>query len=486
MPSRRHRVGAVALAGALTFLFAAGVAAVVSCRAKTREAKNPTPASHAASLQSCAPGAACECEDGIDNDRDGLVDWQFDLGCTARNDSSEGGVPTGKVEGGWTVFEKSPATQIIYASAEGNDDWTGLAPSRDGVAGPKRTLGAAIRAMRPGHADWVLLRRGDTFEGGASLRVSGLSMNEPVLIASYGPETKRPVVQGGVFLNDGPQENFVIAHIQLNEGFAAVQSARNVLVEGCFFQGAAGIAASGANVAHSNWLIRRNVLSRSNDNGFYFYGVSGLLVEENVLYRPSTLAGANHGMYITRSGNSDVVTRGNILYLDKPHGNAIMQRAGGLSEGNVVGGTGWNAISFGACNDEGGGTCLPPVTAQARGNLIVERRGDLGCGIGFDEPHVSKAEATNTIFADDAKGVQCDRVESQPFVTEQGTVVLPTPVDPKNPGTLLGAYNSLQGGAATTEAFFENAVQQRKFAYRTEYSAAPVIEYARSLASQAR
>jgi hypothetical protein len=187
-------------------------------------------------------------------------------------------------------------------------------------------------------------------------------------------------------------------------------------------------------------------------------------------------------MYVTRSGNSDTVTRGNILYMGKPQGNAIMQRAGGLSEGNIVGGTGWNAISFGACNDEGGGTCLPPVTAQARGNLIVERRGDLGCGIGFDEPHVTSAEATDNIFADDAEGVQCDRVESQPFVTEEGTIVLPTPVDPANPGTLFGAYNSLQGGEATTEAFFEAAIEQRKYAWRPEYGADQVIEYARSLA----
>src|SRR5687767_15110237 len=54
-----------------------------------------------------AKGAAPECSDGLDNDRDGLVDWAFDMGCSAQNDSNEAGMPTNSREGGWTVFEPS-------------------------------------------------------------------------------------------------------------------------------------------------------------------------------------------------------------------------------------------------------------------------------------------------------------------------------------------------------------------------------------------
>jgi hypothetical protein len=466
-------------------VFSAALALAACKDAKTGVSKDVSGRPPDANLEPCQAGVACACEDGIDNDNDGLVDWHFDLGCSARNDSTEGGVATGALEGGWTVFEPSSATQIIYVSAEGNDEWDGRVGQPNGSTGPKRTFNAAMQAMRPGQADWILLRRGDTFEGSVSLRVSGRSPNEPVLIASYGPDTTRPVVQGGIFLNDGGQQNFAIAHLDLREGFSAAAAADGVLVEGCYLQGAAGITATGGTVTHSNWRIRRNVVSRSNDSGLYFYSIAGLLVEENVVYRPATLAPGNHGMYFTRRGNSDVVTRHNIVYVDKPQGNGIMQRPGGLAEGNVVGAVGWSGIAFGACNDGDGTDCYPPVTALARGNLILERRGENGCGIEFHEQHVSSGEATDTIFADDRAEAWCPPITQRSFVTETGTVRLPSPADPQRPGTLLGAFNAVQGGEATTEAFFTQATQQRKFAYRPELGADRIIEFARTLMPQA-
>ena len=36
-----------------------------------------------------------QCNDGIDNDGDGLVDWQYDLGCYNASDTTEGGVAAG-------------------------------------------------------------------------------------------------------------------------------------------------------------------------------------------------------------------------------------------------------------------------------------------------------------------------------------------------------------------------------------------------------
>ncbi len=472
--------------GRVRALICAGAWLLVACKdAKTAVSKNESGRPPDTNIEPCEPGAACACDDGVDNDNDGLVDWHFDLGCSARNDSTEGGVATGTLEGGWTVFEPSSATQIIYVSAEGNDDWDGHVGQPNGTSGPKRTFNAAIQAMRPGQADWVLLRRGDTFEGSVSLRVSGRSPTEPVLIASYGTETTRPIVQGGIYLNDGPQENFAIAHLDLREGFSAANRADGVLIEGCFLQGAAGITATGGTVTHSNWRVRRNVVSRSNDSGFFFFSIAGLLIEENVIYRPATQASGNHGIYITRRGNTDVVTRHNIVYVDKPQGNGIMQRAGGLAEGNVVGAVGWSGIAFGACNDGDGAECYPPVTAVARGNLIVERRGENGCGIEFSEQYVSSGEATDTIFADDRPDAGCPRISQRPFVREAGTVTLPSPVDPTRAATLLGAFHALLGGEATTEAFFAEATQQRKFAYRPELGADRIIEYARALAPQA-
>src|SRR5688572_16232445 len=41
-----------------------------------------------------------QCKDGVDNDGDGLVDWQYDVGCYGAADTSEAGLPRAQ-EAGW-------------------------------------------------------------------------------------------------------------------------------------------------------------------------------------------------------------------------------------------------------------------------------------------------------------------------------------------------------------------------------------------------
>ena len=47
-----------------------------------------------------------ECNDGIDNDGDGLIDWQFDFGCWGAGDNTEVAA-TRQQENGWTTFNPS-------------------------------------------------------------------------------------------------------------------------------------------------------------------------------------------------------------------------------------------------------------------------------------------------------------------------------------------------------------------------------------------
>ena len=49
------------------------------------------------------PGGPAQCDDGIDNDQDGLTDWQLDLGCFGAEDRTEGGL-SGELDNGWTVL----------------------------------------------------------------------------------------------------------------------------------------------------------------------------------------------------------------------------------------------------------------------------------------------------------------------------------------------------------------------------------------------
>ena len=76
------------------------------------------------------PDAAVgECSDGIDNDGDGLVDWQYDLGCFDATDATEAAGPR-EAEGGWTTYDPSPETRIVYVSSSTGDDTTGTPDDR--------------------------------------------------------------------------------------------------------------------------------------------------------------------------------------------------------------------------------------------------------------------------------------------------------------------------------------------------------------------
>lgn len=140
------------------------------------------------------PPAVAQCNDGVDNDGDGLVDWQFDLGCTGTQDTTEGGKHN-ELDNGWTVFEAASDTTIYYVSSSGGDDnWSGLAPAWDGTDGPKQTAAAAIALLQDGKPDWLLFKRGDTWvdETMGNWKVSGRSADAPVIIGSYGDDIRRP------------------------------------------------------------------------------------------------------------------------------------------------------------------------------------------------------------------------------------------------------------------------------------------------------
>ncbi len=135
---------------------------------------------------------AQECCDSIDNDGDGLVDWQYDQGCYGPDDPTEGGTNTGDLDNGWTVFEPSTDTKIIYVSSStGNDNNDGLSPLK-----PKKSIKAAYNLARADYPDWILLKRGDTWYENLNVR-NGRTRKEPSLVASYGNSTLRPLLKTG-------------------------------------------------------------------------------------------------------------------------------------------------------------------------------------------------------------------------------------------------------------------------------------------------
>ncbi len=132
------------------------------------------------------------CSDDLDNDGDGLIDWQLDLGCTGPDDDTEGGI-NNDLDSGWSVFEPAADTRIIYVSSSmGSDDYSGLAPEWDGVDGPKASAAAGAAELRQGMPDWLLFRRGDVWVDQSVGIVAGRSELEPSILGSYGDSIERP------------------------------------------------------------------------------------------------------------------------------------------------------------------------------------------------------------------------------------------------------------------------------------------------------
>ena len=318
-----------------------------------------------------------------DTDGDGVVDWLNNLACTGPNDNDESR-PTGTLVNGWTVVQKSADSRVVYVSASGNDTNSGT-----DVNHPVQTVAKGLSKLRNNMPDWLLLRRGDSFSGGINLNLSGRSAAEPLVVASYAESTSasqaRPTLGGTIAINNC--SHVAVIHVGVVQAItspfgggngAEVNSASDVLIEGCRFQGGAqGLVYGGSGTtSQTNIRARRNIVYESNTDPFFIHGTTTVLIEENVLYNPlSTYKNGDcHGMYIAREGNSDVTADGNLVFLDPAlnSGNGIMMRPGGVARGNVVVGAAWSAIPLGACND--GATACTGSNGPAiiDGNLVLD------------------------------------------------------------------------------------------------------------------
>lgn len=165
------------------------------------------------SSNSSSGSALSACNDGIDNDGDGYVDWQYDLGCVNANDDEISG--TLAEENGFTTFDVGNDSKVIYvSSSQGNDINDGLSP-----ATAVQSLSRGAELLRDGENDFLLLRRGDTWRGETLGRfISGKDADHPVVIASYGSQTNRPrleIDQNFIDHNGRVRNNVAIIGLEL-------------------------------------------------------------------------------------------------------------------------------------------------------------------------------------------------------------------------------------------------------------------------------
>ncbi len=230
--------------------------------------------------------AVSECNDGIDNDGDGLSDWQLDVGCWGAEDLTET-AGTREQENGWTTFDLSADSLVVYvSSSDGDDANDGLTPST-----AKATPEAGFALLRDGFPDFLLLKRGDTWRDTTLTRrdlgngnvgtvafKSGRNVNEKMVISSYGNSIERPRLEVEThFVNDHGRgyHHFAIM------GLAIISYKKEPNTSD--FNGASGggVRLVG-NARSSNILLEDNYLKYGE---FIVQSVDDIELRRNVIYR---------------------------------------------------------------------------------------------------------------------------------------------------------------------------------------------------------
>ena len=281
-------------------------------------------------------------------------------------------------------YKPSDDSRIIYVSSLDGNDESGLAVSASQVVNPTypdeviypfKTLSAAIKQLRDGYPDWILLRKGDiwTNESFGVFTLSGRNENEPMLIGNYGTSGMRPLVKTGregalntagkktsnlsivgidfyAHSRDPNSPDFIDAE-QAGSGIRIVGSGENIVIEDTVvrFYGT-NVNISNYNGNHKNVQIKRSIVLDSygykditHSNGMYIAGVDGLLIEDNFFdhngwnedIEAASSTVFNHNVYIQWDNIAkNIIVRNNISTRSSNHG--IKGRPGGLYENNLL------------------------------------------------------------------------------------------------------------------------------------------------------
>lgn len=209
---------------------------------------------------------------------------------------------------GFTSFATDPDTQVFYVSdSTGNDS----APGDGTIAHPWKTFAKGYAALRTGHPDWLLFKRGDTFTnqvaGGGNFQRSGRDSNVNgsgartgmMRLGAYGPggaddlTGARPIFNFDFttswFFAQGNGSHLAITDLEITCGnwyansLGAAQprgiyfngGQTDVLVEGCWIHNMwEGITTFPGQGRLSSVILRRNVITECfNKNGNTSNGV---------------------------------------------------------------------------------------------------------------------------------------------------------------------------------------------------------------------
>lgn len=432
---------------------------------------------------------------------------------------------------GWTIFTLGANSRTVYvSSSSGSDSKHGFSPNA-----PVASIAKGLSLLRQGSADWLLLKKGDTWRGQqfGVLPIHGRSASEPILISTFGTgarpliETNGSVAVGSLgnnqngdfialvgiefyaYLRDPNNPNFSAAALARQQaGFQFLNKINWFLMEDCKFSFYDGNAIQYPNVdtggMSKNVILRRNVFENSyNSNGghsqgLYVDNVANLVLEGNLFDHNgwnSSVAGANptvfnHDLYIqTTSGPATLID--NIFANASSHGAQV--RNGGIVSDNLfvhdpiellIGGTA-SAVSDNVFTDSNDIDSLNPRgyaidvnpskgPIQIHRNIIVRGAGSSdGHGILFAAGTVGNAATHNIIYG-----------WKNPIVDNGiANVTSPNSIDLRDypdAERSVERYNVSIGGKPTLSDFLAEARKQSRDNWRPSYTARAVNEYIRA------
>lgn len=266
---------------------------------------------------------------------------------------------------GWTVVSAAADTRIIYVSSSGGNDANDGLSTSSAVA----SLTRAKSLIRDGSADWMLLKRGDTFSGGfGSWNKRGRSAQEPLYVGAYGVG-ERPLIDSGttygintVSSSQGTN-NLVFQSLSLTPGaynhsngagdlagFRLTQLGSNILIEDCKVSGykdniviageVSTATVTGVTVRRSQVLDAHYPSTSGNSQGIYIAPFArNVTIEENVIDHNGWRQGVsadrvdkNHNIY-SQTGAQGVLVRDNIISQASFYG--LKFNSGGTATGNL-------------------------------------------------------------------------------------------------------------------------------------------------------
>jgi hypothetical protein len=320
---------------------------------------------------------------------------------------------------GWYNVAPSADTRVIYVSSSaGNDLNDGLSDST-----PVQSINIAKNLIRDGSADWLLLKRGDSFTSGiGSWTRSGRSSDEPILIGAYG-DGDRPLlntnIDEGFFTDYGghPIDNIAITGLHLvasgytganggyqTTGIRLLRQGQNYLLQDLKIEGYKdNIVLQGDGTGLTNIEINRVIsvdayntgsVGNGHAQGLYAWQyTNGLTVERSVFDHNGWKEGVaaqtvfNHDLYIN-TGAQNIIVRNNII--SRGSNNGVLLRAGGTIQDNL-----FIRNSVGAIVDN--------TDSTITGNVVLESMPVPGTpqGVGFNIETDTDAYVANNIVAHD-------------------------------------------------------------------------------------